>query len=575
MGVQLADIFLSYNREDQSIARRFAEAFEREDLSVWWDVTLRSGEAYDEVTEAALRRARAGVVVLWSPRSVVSRWCRAEATLADRLKTLVPATVEPCERPIMFELTQTAELSHWQGDPDDRAWRGFLEDVRRHVAAHSPAPDAPAPGPLLRATAEPPPAKRHGGKRPTLAVLPFTNRAGTPDDDAFGDAMAEDISTALSRGHGLRLIAHGAVANIRDKEPDVRRIGAALGADYVMEGNVRRMGGALRVTAQLLEARSGAILWTEKFDRPGGEQMELLDDLVEDVSRHLGVQIQKIEFERAAKKPEAETPWDAMKRCWAHIPRMLPEGLRQGVEHARRAVELGPDMALAESTLGLILGLLYQRTGSLDPALLTEALQHCDRALRLDQNHPTVLVQVSTVRYYAQDWVESLHLAERAVELNPELPDALQTLAGAYTRQERYDEALALLDRADHVAPHGFMFIVSLTNRCWALYGAGRIDEAVETANHILKIMPRDHTGLMMRSVYHAERGEWDAAVLDMRELRQHYPDENLALYLNTIRTSRQTDERRARNADMFEQVWQRTEADPAASPALHHHAAD
>ena len=88
------DIFLSYNREDQAVARRYAEAFEAEGFSVWWDATLRSGEAYDEVTEAALKSAKA--VVLWSPRSVVSRWVRAEATIADRCKTLVPVTIEAC-----------------------------------------------------------------------------------------------------------------------------------------------------------------------------------------------------------------------------------------------------------------------------------------------------------------------------------------------------------------------------------------------------------------------------------------------------------------------------------------------
>ena len=82
----ISDIFLSYNREDQAVAKRFADAFAAEGLNVWWDATLRSGEAYDEVTEAALRGAKA-VVVLWSPRSVVSRWVRAEATIADRNKT--------------------------------------------------------------------------------------------------------------------------------------------------------------------------------------------------------------------------------------------------------------------------------------------------------------------------------------------------------------------------------------------------------------------------------------------------------------------------------------------------------
>ncbi len=115
----MSDIFLSYNREDQAVARRFAAAFEAQGFSVWWDATLRSGEAYDQVTEKALRTAKA-VVVLWSKKSVESRWVRAEATLANRYKTLVPVMIEPCERPIMFELTQTAELSHWQGDAADQ-----------------------------------------------------------------------------------------------------------------------------------------------------------------------------------------------------------------------------------------------------------------------------------------------------------------------------------------------------------------------------------------------------------------------------------------------------------------------
>ncbi len=128
----MPDVFLSYNREDQAIARRFAEGLQKHGLDVWWDVTLRSGEAYDQVTERALRDAKA-VVVLWSKKSVESRWVRAEATLADRNKTLVPAMIELCDRPIMFELTQTADLSRWQGDAGDATWIAFVDDVRRFV----------------------------------------------------------------------------------------------------------------------------------------------------------------------------------------------------------------------------------------------------------------------------------------------------------------------------------------------------------------------------------------------------------------------------------------------------------
>jgi TIR domain len=168
-GPNLKDIFLSYNREDAATAKRFADAFAAEGLTVWWDTALRSGEAYDEVTEAALRGAKA-VVVLWSPRSVVSRWVRAEATIADRCKTLVPVTIEPCERPIMFELTQTAELSHWTGDAGDRAWRAFLSDVRGVVGRETSAPVAP----VSTSEPAPEPASAKPGERgepPSLAVL--------------------------------------------------------------------------------------------------------------------------------------------------------------------------------------------------------------------------------------------------------------------------------------------------------------------------------------------------------------------------------------------------------------------
>jgi hypothetical protein len=136
------DIFLSYNREDADVARRFAEGFRVPGLDGWWDQALSSGEAYDKVTEQALRGARA-VVVLWTPRSVESRWVRAEATIAERNHTLVPEMIEPCELPVMFELTQTADLTNWRGDADDPAWRAFLEDVQKMVGREDAIPAQP------------------------------------------------------------------------------------------------------------------------------------------------------------------------------------------------------------------------------------------------------------------------------------------------------------------------------------------------------------------------------------------------------------------------------------------------
>ena len=132
----------------------FATAFADEGFSVWWDASLHSGETFDEVIEHQLRNAGA-VVVLWSPRSVASRWVRAEATQADRRRKLAPAIIEPCDRPIIFELTHAADLCGWTGDITDAHWRTFVDDLRRLIGAGA-AHEAPATArPAIKPTSSP------------------------------------------------------------------------------------------------------------------------------------------------------------------------------------------------------------------------------------------------------------------------------------------------------------------------------------------------------------------------------------------------------------------------------------
>ena len=126
------DIFISYSREERPAARHFAESFAREGFTVWWDAALRSGQTFDEIIEQELRAAKA-VIVLWSPRSVASRWVRAEATLADRNNKLVPVIIESCTLPIIFELTQAADLAGWNGDASDARWQTLISDLRRLI----------------------------------------------------------------------------------------------------------------------------------------------------------------------------------------------------------------------------------------------------------------------------------------------------------------------------------------------------------------------------------------------------------------------------------------------------------
>lgn len=153
------DVFISYSREDRSHARRFAESLAEEGFSVWWDAALHSGETFDEVIEKSLRAAKA-VVVLWSPRSVASRWVRAEATLADRNNKLVPVIIEACDRPLIFELTHTSDLSQWGGSTTEPVWRILIKDLNRLVERSAGPGPQPLPSKSAPAAAEPqaPPA---------------------------------------------------------------------------------------------------------------------------------------------------------------------------------------------------------------------------------------------------------------------------------------------------------------------------------------------------------------------------------------------------------------------------------
>nr|MCU0882453.1 TIR domain-containing protein [Hyphomonadaceae bacterium] len=294
----LPHIFLSYNREDRSAAMRFAGALEALGHSVWWDAGLRVGEAYDEVTEAALRGASA-VVVLWSPRSVVSRWVRAEATIAQKLGTLFPVMIEPCERPVMFELTQTADLCGWNGAARHPAWAAFCTELQAFVAARpvqdeaSPAapvrlPGPPANGPgarigrrrvLLQAAAVVTLAgagatgivlvRRSGRQAParSLAVLPFANISGSPDQDYFSEGLSAELRAALTRNPALQVAAPTSSREVARANDDLRGMARQLGVAFVLQGSVAKAGDTIRVAADLIDARAGLTKWSETFER--------------------------------------------------------------------------------------------------------------------------------------------------------------------------------------------------------------------------------------------------------------------------------------------------------------------
>jgi adenylate cyclase len=389
----MPDVFLSYSREDQAVARRYADGFEREGVGVWWDETLRSGEAYDEVTEKALREAKA-VVVLWSKVSVTSRWVRAEATLADRNKTLVPVMIESCDRPIMFELTQSAELMHWDGSPKDRAWLALVADVKRRIASRSVLP-------LPVAVTSPLPRSSMDGTslRPTILVLPFVNMSGDPEQEYFSDGVTEDIITDLGRVSALSVVSRNAAFALKGRTIAAAQIGREQHASHILEGSIRKSGLRVRITAQLVQATTDEQIWADRFDRT-------LDDIFaiqEEISQAI-VGALKVRLAPAEKK-----------------------AIAQRTTNNSEAYEL------------FLLARQFSRTGSerMQPLIV----RICNRIVELDSTCAQAWAQLSFAESeMAQRGVSgssmerAVRAAEKAVALDPDLAEGYAALAEARGR---------------------------------------------------------------------------------------------------------------------------------------------
>ncbi len=346
------------------MARRFAEAFEREGFSVWWDATLRSGEAYDQVTERALKTAKA-VVVLWSTRSVESRWVRAEATLADRNKTLVPAMIEPCDRPIMFELTQTANLSRWDGSPTHEAWRAFVADVKRFVEARAPAQPSDSPSrastaqpasavpPVSTGTAAPfavPPAAAAGAAagRVSICVLPFANMSDDSQQEYFADGISEDIITDLSKVSALAVISRNSAFTFKGKHVDLRQVARQLEVTHVLEGSVRKSGNRVRITAQLIEAARDTHIWAERYDRDLADIFALQDEISQAIVKALKLTLFPEEKRAIEQRGTANVDaYDKYLRARALLYQQGPVELRRAIQMFREVLALDAEFVPA------------------------------------------------------------------------------------------------------------------------------------------------------------------------------------------------------------------------------------
>lgn len=546
------DIFLSYNRQDQAVAKRYADALAAHGFAVWWDQALRSGEAYDEVTEAALRGARA-VVVLWSPRSVASRWVRAEATIADRCKTFIPVTIEACERPVMFELTQTADLSHWRGDRQDPAWLAFVSDVGRMVGRERVLAAAPPPPPSA------PVASTGNDFIPIMAVLPVSTRRGDTDEDAiFAADLTDELLAALSACSMFRILPGRMSPAWQDKLVDLRPVARDLGAFYLLDPTLRRTGDGFRVTIRLIEGETGKLLWSQKFDRPLAELDLPPDELAQAAAVQAEDKATWLCLEQASAKTNGLTAWDHLLRAIAGaIDSTLP-GRMAAEMHCDEALRLAPEWGYAHAVRAAVWALSRLYAGDPDGSKQAAARHHVNMAIRFDKATPAVLMYAGCACNWLGDPAPGLPMLERALALHPSLTGIHFHLQTAYLLLGRLAESIAAGDR--HMAGT----TADPLNRWVCLYQsiahflAGDFAAAQVAGERGLYFNPRGDYLLVWRAVLLATSDETQRARGEVARLRTLEPDLTLEGALSMVGWTMMADAAKAAATQAtFQRLWE------------------
>ncbi len=511
----MADIFLSYNREDQARAKMFADALAAAGFSVWWDVGLRTGEAYDEVTENALRAASA-VVVLWSKKSVASRWVRAEATMALRNKTFLPCMIEPCDRPIMFELTQTADLSNWRGDADDPAWRAFLDDVRMFVSGDfeeraafdegRPAPGAPA---MVRGV-----SRRHvlaaaGGSAVVgaigfgvytritraaelaengIAVLPFRTIGG---GGVEGELLSIGLRTALVRNPALRVIDQVSSEAVRARALNTAEIAKTLAVSYLLDGNVSIVGGAMRVGVQLSDTSTGFSRWSDNFERPVDELSIIQQAIAAAVTSNLSIDAASVTAtDGYGESQNAEAMHNYFRGEYLYSSSKTTETDLAALDHINRAIELDPGFGAAYAAKARVLTGLGNTSDNVDDArqYYMRAKEVAHRAVEAGPNSADAYSTLGSVMFQALlDVAGAREPYQRSYELGRGDGVILARYAGFAASIAKFDEATKAVLRARELAPLNHTVHRAVG---YVRYVTGRYRDAIEAVSRALELSP-------------------------------------------------------------------------------------
>jgi len=331
--------------------------------------------------------------------------------------------------------------------------------------------------------------------RPSIGVLPFANMSSDPEQEYFADGITEDILTALSKWRWFLVFARNSTFTFKGTSLSIREIGEALGARYVLEGSVRKAGGRVRVSAQLIEAAPVRHIWAEHYDRDISDVFAIQDDITRHVVTSIDPAIQVSELERIARKsPGSMDAWDHFLRGSHYRNRFTAQDAKLALRHFSQAIDIDPHFAAAHARLAQLHVNLATLSPTADtPTTLAIALQLAKRAIALDALDASGHGAAAYVLVYSRQHDAALQAGRRAVDLNPNYHPGHYALGLALLFGGAAREAIQAFETTALLSPRDPAMWAILGFQAWAEYTAKQYETALHTAERA--IAERSETG--------------------------------------------------------------------------------
>ena len=467
----MSHVFISYVRSDERAACEVAAAIESRGYEVWRDDQLPAHRAYSEVIEERLRKARA-VVVLWSAEAAKSQWVRAEADLARNAGTLVQARLDETTPPLPFNQIQCADLLDWRAGPDSPGWQKLAASVEA-LAGRPRRPEKKT---------HPVPERRSL----SICVLPFQNMSGDAEQEYFSDGISEDITTDLSKVSALSVTARNTAFGFKGRAVNIPKIIQTLNVSHVLEGSVRKVGGRVRINAQLIDGATGDHVWAERYDRELTDIFEIQDEITKEIVAALKLKL--LPEEKQAIEQRGTTSADAYniflmaRQYWIRGDFGDQRREQRVIRLCQRATELDPNYAQAWALMGLAqANLSYAYTGNEG---LDDGSAAAERARSLDANIAEAYLPKVWRLAMDGDYERAKIELATALRLNPESWEVNKEAARIYYRTGNLAEAIRLLGKATELAEGDFHSWGMLSAACFAY---GDVDRGRECARKVLQ----------------------------------------------------------------------------------------